>query len=465
MMGCSIATLRWSITPTVVAVCAVLAVAVHARGEINGGESIEWIVDSSDSIGVYRLDGSRTDTDAAKRSGVWVSIELVAERSETLKGSPPTETTFQHNVRLESENADTPRFDDAEFLVFFHHSKTNETSVRFAVNLTTPATDGNGSTAFTRDFGVLKARKAIREVVDKRIALNRHVHVPMPRFDLQGYSSVGSGRVMMATPFGSEAFRTLYRGSGCYLIVPADADFKQQIMNDLYSPDVTGRTASAYYLSAYPGTETKWILESLLDDPGTTSRSRGKGLLTQTYDYYPVRAAAVSSLSQLGHAAKTPQLERLTGWNSPTGLSIIAVSLIVGLLVMGYLVRRLRRWRRKRAIAAGRSVPELRPITVQRWFRVTVIVALLSTGYIAGYLMLRTYTEWPNSYVKIGYPNSYRTYALSEHGAFPTKTQPAQRVPIQYQPTSESWTTELCRTFYPLERLELLIRGLDVWDG
>ncbi len=169
---------------------------------MNGDVSLEWLVDSSEAIGTYRVLSAPVDSQ---------SIEYRAELIAALRGTPPA------TVVLKRRSPRTVHYKTApqdELLVFCEKGE-----VRRAINLTNPAARDHWGSAVTADFRALRTKDAILSHARQRISTGRRFTAPHPE-DAARYRS--EDYVSVEAPFGSSAFHALWLGSSVYLLVPTD---------------------------------------------------------------------------------------------------------------------------------------------------------------------------------------------------------------------------------------------------
>ncbi len=168
-----------------------------ARAEIMVADSLEWLVVSSPSVAVVRVEGAVQE----KRDDVgYVQTTLKLALVKALKGEPPPMTTYAILV-LASARPGELNFQpqEGEELLAFWRGQ----SVRRILSLKHPPRRGEGA-AYTTDFKLLRSREEILAAVQPWLTK----------------PSVKSRKVEV--PTGSGAFQGLYSGSTCYLIVPND---------------------------------------------------------------------------------------------------------------------------------------------------------------------------------------------------------------------------------------------------
>ncbi len=286
-------------------VLALLLYPVLGRAEIMVGESLEWLVDSSDAIGVYKAVG----VEPGKKGKSWAYSRVRGQLARKLKGNAPKKVSFRYYAQGTKDSPPKKLGKADKFLVFFPRAKKEDKEVktRYTICLSAPNVRGFRSIAFTKDFRVLKREEDILKVVGRRVKLKKSPGLASPEKAANVFTPP-SGFLRVEIPYDKEAFRALWAGSVCYLVVPADEEFKHQLLREVKSRDVWTRARAASRLTAYPGKDTVKLLRSLLADKGTakiTSYDRSKKKTTVTV--YPVRQAAYEALKRLGEKVEKPK--------------------------------------------------------------------------------------------------------------------------------------------------------------
>jgi hypothetical protein len=114
--------------------------------------------------------------------------------------------------------------------------------------------------------------------------------------------------VILDVPSGTEAAAALFLGSSCYIVVPADPEYRAEALRlcaSEYSPD---RGRGAAMLVNYPDAETLAVLEALLRDGWASCWIGETGEVTKIT--FPVRKAAYEALVGLGRRVEKPLVER-----------------------------------------------------------------------------------------------------------------------------------------------------------
>ena len=184
-----------------------LVAALTLRAEIMVGASLEWLADTSASVGLYQVTESRKESDSA--------FQLSFRLDDALKGKPPLAAASSYWVRFPkgSQPPSVPVGD--RFLIFLKPDDTDSPRVAHLINLSTSQSGGMDSVAINCKFEVLTDQAQILATVRGRIKSHptdtstKWHEYPNSRFDVE-------------VPFDSPAFKVLYGGSTCYLLVPKD---------------------------------------------------------------------------------------------------------------------------------------------------------------------------------------------------------------------------------------------------
>jgi hypothetical protein len=221
-------------------------------------------------------------------------IDLRIEK--TLKGKPPEKATWlpfvpaDTQVLKHGQGKNAPPSVGAEFLLFF----SDKEELNYAIDLSFPTQIYN--LAYTQDFSVLLTKQAILDAVSDRLARLEKEHGE------KGKDREWKG-MSLPVPEGTEAYRSLYSGSACFLIVPEDPEYKAKLLKATRSSDVHERARAAYWLKHYSGDDTTRQLKVLLEDSGTSTLG---GIEGET-KVYPARQAAYLSLKALGIEVEKPE--------------------------------------------------------------------------------------------------------------------------------------------------------------
>jgi len=190
-----------------------LVAALTLRAEIIVGASLEWLADTSASVGLYQVTESRKESDS--------EFQLFFRLDDALKGKPPLTAASSYWVRLPKGSQPPSVSVGDRFLIFLKPDDKDSPRVAHLINLSTSQSGGWDSVAINCKFEVLTDHAQILATVRGRIkshpaetATKLHEY-PNSRFDVE-------------VPFDSPAFKVLYGGSTCYLLVPADLKPKNQ---------------------------------------------------------------------------------------------------------------------------------------------------------------------------------------------------------------------------------------------
>ncbi|MBI4613765.1 MAG: hypothetical protein HY720_09160 [Planctomycetes bacterium] len=281
-----------------------------AVAEINVGESIDWLVVSRKHAAIGSVAGVSEDV---APGALWLDRTVELEVKETLRGEPPGRASFAWHVpsstsgKAHGEVEMSPPAIGAEFLLFFG----DEGAVEYAVDLAFPSNMMHG-VVFSTDFGVLLTRDEILDAVQKRIErLAKEPPLVEPAGpDRRSFFEPPRGFLRLEVPEDSPAFRALWSGSACYLIVPADPEYLPGLIEETRSENPWARARAAWRLATYPGEETEKLLRGLLSDPGTSSVGASRGGESVEVEVFPVRQAAYEALVALGFKVDKPE-----GWS------------------------------------------------------------------------------------------------------------------------------------------------------
>ncbi len=318
--------LRSPVARTAFAAASALAVALigapaPARAEIVVGESLDWLVVSRPHVAVMRV--VEVVESPVKGGATWTTRTVRLERVGVMKGEPPETATFERHVSVgAAPGRGAPRVfapkENGEMLVFFRVEEggreAGEVRVDQAIDLERPATGGLTDVAFTTDFAILDDGDTIVKTAEARLALieaaaakaKRDGEPPAERARPANFFAAQRGFIRFEIPYDTAAYRALWSGSSCYLVVPADHALRAEIVKATASADVHERAEAAERLLSYPDAEARAILRKLLVDPGT-SRVTVHGETKETFTIYPVRQAAYETLRALGEDVEEPE--------------------------------------------------------------------------------------------------------------------------------------------------------------
>lgn len=181
--------------------------ALTLRAEIIVGTSLEWLADSSTSIGIYQVAESRKESDT--------NFQLSFRLNEKLKGEPPQAAASSYWIRAPKGEPAPGVSSGDRFLIFLKPDEKNSLHVATLINLSKPQINGMDSVAINSKFEVLTDPAKILATVRERIKSHpaakptKWQEYPNSRFDVE-------------VPHNSPAFSVLWGGSTCYLVVPDD---------------------------------------------------------------------------------------------------------------------------------------------------------------------------------------------------------------------------------------------------
>jgi len=306
--------------------CILLVSLPAILGEVIVGESLEWLIESSSGIAVYRVSALKTVEKRPTRDRV--KVEAAVETR--LSGTAPERVTFEVVERPGAGPARRTEKND-EFLVFFRAGDAErlDESPLYPINLSSPPVSGFLRIAITGSFEVLDTKEKILNFVRARLTIKERGERPK--------------RVMVDVPVSSPAFRALWHGSSCSLVVPADRGLRKRLLDQINSNDVHRRAGAARLLSAYDDPESIRALKSLLNDAETVLLENEKlgGLLLSRTRHYPARSAAQESLRELGVSFTGPEA---TVPLPPSGpILVLAVALLAPAILCAAILFRRRR--------------------------------------------------------------------------------------------------------------------------
>lgn len=205
-----------------------------AHAEIVWGYVLEYWVDTSPHIGVYQLESAAAHPQTEDRMRELLHIYPGSPRSDyelldvrvklvrSLRGTPPTTLSVACSAYTKFPESMPLKFDAKDqFLVFWWETPAGEASPAYVISLTKPPANQNKplasdslSPAIRPDFTVLKDGKLIEQVARERIAAKPQAK----RLPIRAHDDVARVEI----PWETEAFRTIYTGSTCYLVMPKD---------------------------------------------------------------------------------------------------------------------------------------------------------------------------------------------------------------------------------------------------
>ena len=176
------------------------------RAESIVGKSLEWLADTSMSIGVYRVTGSRKEAD--------FHFELSFQLEDVLKGDPLRSTAASYWLRFR-EGAKPKVAPGDRFLVFLKPDDHDSPRVDHLINLSVSQDAGWDSVAINSKFEVLTDQAQILALVRARLQ-SHPTEAVFRRHDDFGSS------LEVEVPGNTPAHYVLFSGSDCYLLVPDD---------------------------------------------------------------------------------------------------------------------------------------------------------------------------------------------------------------------------------------------------
>jgi len=286
-----------------------------STGEIMGTDSIEWM--TADCKLVVRGRVAKEEKEAGEGSQIYEDV--TAAVSEVIKGEYKAgSVTFRWMTYKGHKTAESWRKSGHEILFFLKKGDPSIERGRYRNRWTlrTRRTgwvdlDDPGNSAIAASFKVIKTKQEILDIVRKRAALLKR-KPPAVRADRVGIEpnvfTPQKGVIRLDVPFGSEAFRVLYGGSSCFLMVPADPKYKDWALKLCKSRSAWDRARGADALVNYPGDDTIKLLKSFLKDEEASFWTDSTGKVVKVD--YRVRGAAYNSLIAMGKRVEKPVLER-----------------------------------------------------------------------------------------------------------------------------------------------------------
>jgi hypothetical protein len=173
--------------------------------------SVQWLCDFSDAMGVYNVVADSVVTSNQNGRQRWTySLQL----SESLKGKPPKESKADFSVQgSAATTGDSIRGGD-QVLVSFQTQQSYAPPILHQINLTRPWHAGAGYVAVTAQFNVLLDGQRIRELVLARLGKSSGSLPPGGSGQRQGTG--------VEVPPDTQAWKALWAGSACHLLVPDD---------------------------------------------------------------------------------------------------------------------------------------------------------------------------------------------------------------------------------------------------
>jgi hypothetical protein len=318
---------------TIVAVVVMLFVPSVAFALINTGESVEWMTVDSELIvrgKVFNVVKSPApDND-------YVFENITVKVSEVIKGEYK-ETTITFQWRTYKWNDPPTSKTWSKDTLFFLIKKASEKESGKSAELWSLRCNWHGvidlerpdTSAINADFEVLKKSEDILKCIKERLKVlkSQPQECRHTRFDMDvSVFARQDGFIRLEVPRRTEAYRALYSGSACYLIVPPDRKYKEHAVKLCKSESAYLREHGADMLRNYRDHDTIELLKTLLKDEEKTQWS-GSNPACEGVDY-PVRKEAYSSLLTLGVRVEKPVLaEVLKGkWSNPLESASVVTS-------------------------------------------------------------------------------------------------------------------------------------------
>lgn len=206
---------------TLITVIILLVLTNSARAEIMVGVSLEWLADTSTSIGLFQVSESQRKTDN--------EFELTFRLYESLKGDAPESAKSRHWVRVRRDTTlPTIEIGDS-FLLFFKLNEKESLRIDFQINLSDLQNGGINSVAIKSNFEVLTEETQILELVRQRIESH-------PNATIMKWNEYPDSRFDVEVPREAPAFKVLFGKSACYLLVPDDLKPEKPNKADISSP-------------------------------------------------------------------------------------------------------------------------------------------------------------------------------------------------------------------------------------
>jgi hypothetical protein len=193
--------------------------AIPARAEVTGASSVEWLVYSSETIAVGKI----VDVKSSKGPGAVMYEDCTLQVTELIKSPVArSEIIFTFRRFEQEQSAVEWQRDDTELLVFLSLSKKHSSEKHLhgalvpasrhsplsLVNLSEPGKD-----IFDINFKILRSRAEILKVTRDALQMISNY--------LQANGELSIKKYYLKVPANSEAHKSLYAGSSCYLHVPS----------------------------------------------------------------------------------------------------------------------------------------------------------------------------------------------------------------------------------------------------
>lgn len=196
--------------PLILAIFFLSLLGPPARGELVVAESLDWLVVANPDLAVARV----VRVESPGENGAQVTAHF--RRSRTLRGNPPLEAACTMLVSKSARPGEPQVRPEPgeEYLLVLRGKEIHQ-----AINLTHPVQTGPG-VALTTDFKVLSSGADILQAVAARL---EKLPTRPPEAQDVNYSTPERGFRRLPVPPNTPAYRVLYSGSGCFLVVPDDS--------------------------------------------------------------------------------------------------------------------------------------------------------------------------------------------------------------------------------------------------
>lgn len=264
--------------------------------------SLEWLTDSSEHIGIYLV----TNVDIKKVDGsdnAYIS-NITAKRFSTLKGNANQQIKFKDmgigaRPNTARQNTEYWPISKGDFYLVFLSNEKNTQTLRYWVNLNRPNGSFDHSTPYSKSFKRLKTKDEILDLVKNRLLIPKAVTTLDEAL-----------KIRVAVPLDTEAGIALFRGDRVYMFVPPDDDVKQRLMTQTKTGELIDRARALFRLGAFTDELTQIYIKSFLSDPSTINL----GTEEQPQLVYLMQMAAYLTLKETDKSIEKPaalQLDRM----------------------------------------------------------------------------------------------------------------------------------------------------------
>lgn len=295
-----------------------------ARAEINIGESLEWMTVDSPLIVRGVVADVKDSSPKELEQPQWFLQEVTIKIHEVLKGDYSKEMVSFKRLHTGLSDAHAWLKSNSEMLFFLVEGKgisygfdfTGSWRMRGDYPTHPIKLTSEEAQIVLSDMRVIKDPQDILQRIRDRVKIIsgpnfQPYRVPNPELVSSGFFTVPNGAVILEVPAESEAWKVLWSGSACYLVVPADEEYKTLALKLAQSSNYEQRLKGADLLGSYPGDDTVGVLKNLLNDPGTHEVTYGSMAQGQRIvPVYGVRETAYHSLQRLGVAVDKPVLKK-----------------------------------------------------------------------------------------------------------------------------------------------------------